>query len=174
MGVTRFYGFDVLHLGRLRVDRLGRRGQSGVSLVEVLVGVAVMVPLTLASVTGLMVGIKVSAATEEAQRLEAVLATTTEDLKSVPYLPCGTAAEYQDLYEQWAAPLSKELIGDAGAPSPKITAVAYWNRNKATYTASCSGDDGAQRLIVTISGDDRDATGSVVKRDAVARVGSSG
>ncbi|HRW40896.1 MAG TPA: hypothetical protein P5193_05045, partial [Microthrixaceae bacterium] len=69
---------------------------------EVLVGIAVMVPLTLASVSGLLLGMKVSSSTQTDQRMETELTAATEDLAATPYLICGTAGEYQQMLEAWS------------------------------------------------------------------------
>jgi hypothetical protein len=145
-----------------------------VSLIEVLVGIAIMVPLTLASVTGLMVEIKASAAAQQRQQLEVVLATATEDLKTLPYLQCGTVEEYQALFAEWSRPFAAKLIPSEQPQAASVTSVDYWNRGKQSYASSCGGDDGTQRLTVTVTGRDMSVAGSVVKRDDDARVGNSG
>ncbi len=144
------------------------------SLVEVLVGIAVMMPLTLAAASGLMLAVETSSSTEQRQELEVALSTTTEDLKALPYLQCGSAEEYQQLYRSWSEPLAATLVADQAAPSPTIAQVQYWNRGKDAYTDSCGGDDGAQRIVVRFSDGAVTVNGSVVKRDPSARVGNSG
>lgn len=144
------------------------------SLVEVLVGVAVMMPLTLAAVTGLLLAVETSSATEQRQELEVALSTATEDMKALPYLQCGSAADYQKLYTTWSQPLAAELVGDQPLPEPAIASVHYWNRGKDSYAGSCGGDDGAQRIAMTVRSGDISVEGSVVKRDPSARVGNSG
>lgn len=151
-----------------------QRGQSGVSLLEVLVGVGVMVPLTFASVMGLQLEMKTSSSTQRRQKLEVALTAATEDLKSLPYLSCGTAAEYQKVYDSWDGSLGTELRKDQRPAAPKITFVHYWQHGKDAFVPSCGGDDGAQRLEVTVTDGDVEATGTVVKRDENARVGNSG
>jgi hypothetical protein len=153
--------------------RRHRRGQSGVTLVEVLVGIAVMVPLTLASVSGLMLAVRTSDATERHQRLEMALSSATEDLKALPYLRCGLADQYDELYEQFLAPLTGELLPSEELPVPQVVEVDYWSRTKDGFLGSCSGDDGAQRLTVQVSEEGEVLTGTVVTRDPTARVGNS-
>lgn len=144
------------------------------SLVEVLVGIAVMMPMTLAAVTGLLLAVETSSSTEQRQELEVALSTTTEDLRALPYLQCGSADEYQELYRSWSEPLAAKLVADQAPPAASITKVQYWNRGKDAYTDSCGGDDGAQRIVVRFSENGVTVDGSVVKRDASARVGNSG
>ena len=137
---------------------------------EVLVGIAVMVPLTLASVTGLLLGMKVSSGNQVGQQLEVALTTAGEDLKSVPYLICGTSEEYQELLDAWDDALSVELVGRR---QPSITttvaAVEYWDSSSGRFRTKCNGDDGAQRLTITVSARDSSTSGTPVKRNAAAR-----
>ncbi len=151
------------------------------TLIEVLVGIAVMVPLTLASVSGLMFGIKVSASTQTEQRLEVALTAAGEDLKSVPYLTCGTPKEYQELLNGWGEALNAELVAKSAAsePSRAVVAVEYWDSAKGSFRTKCNKDDGAQRLRVTVTttagGDSASsATGTVVKRNAATRKAGNG
>lgn len=159
-----------------------RRGQSGVTLIEVLVGIAVMVPLTLASVSGLMFGIKVSASTQTEQRLEVALTAAAEDLKSVPYLTCGTSKEYQQLLDGWGDALDADVVAKSATsePAETVVAVEYWDSAKGRFRTKCSQDDGAQRLRVTVTttggaeGSATTATGTVVKRNALTRKAGTG
>lgn len=152
-----------------------RRGQSGASLLEVLVGIAVMVPLTLASVSGLLLGMKVSDSTRTDQRMEVELTAATEDLAAAPYLVCGTAHEYQQVLEAWRGKLDVDLVPgeESRRPDAGVTGVEYWDAARSEFRRGCSGDDGAQRLTVTVfrrGGDGIDSTvGTVVKRNSAAR-----
>lgn len=149
------------------------RGQGGVSLIEVLVGIVVMVPLTLASVSGLMTAVDASDATERQQRLELALSSATEDLKALPYLACGLPDQYDELYEQWLEPLTSKLLPSEQLPVAEVVAVDYWSRTKDGFLDSCSGDDGAQRMTVQVEEDGDVLSGTIVTRDPAARVGAS-
>lgn len=150
------------------------RGQSGVSLIEVLVGVAIMVPLTLVSLSGMLVQMRVSANTKETQELEVALGTAAEDVRSVPYLRCATADDYQKAYEQWTGAMPTR-VAPANAPTPVVvTTVRYWNERQAAFVPECSGDDGAQQLFLKASGTERPVRASVVKRNSDARKAESG
>lgn len=150
------------------------RGQSGAGLIEVLVGILVMMPMTLAAVSGMQFTTRTSAANEHRQELELTLTTATEDLKAMPYLQCGTPEEYQKLYGEWSAPLTTKLRSEEGVAAPEFTSVSYWARGKGAYAESCGGDDGAQMIVVQVTGDGVTVTGTMVKRDENARVGNSG
>ena len=149
------------------------RGQGGVSLIEVLVGIVVMIPLTLASISGLMTAVDASDTTERQQRLELALSSATEDLKALPYLACGLPDQYDELYEQWLEPLTSELLPSEQLPVAEVVAVDYWSRTKDGFLDGCSGDDGAQRLTVQVEEDGDVLSGTIVTRDPAARVGAS-
>jgi Tfp pilus assembly protein PilV len=153
--------------------RRARRGESGASLIEVLIGLGVMMPMTLAAAMGMLTATQASAATEQRQELQIALTTATENLKELPYLPCATGEEYQKAYAAWNEPLAAKVIDGAQTAAPAIDPVEYWSRAKAAYQAKCSQDDGAQRLTVTVTNGDRMATGTIVKRNPSARVGNS-
>lgn len=150
-------------------------GQAGVSLIEVLVGVAIMVPLTLASLSGMMVQARVSTEAERTQRLEVDLSASAEDLRAMTYLPCADADEYQKAFEVWREPIEARVAVQNAPETAKITRVDHWNAAKSAYVSDCTSDDGAQRLSIEIVGSDGSSTtGSVVKRDSDVRKAGSG
>lgn len=131
-------------------------------------GIAVMVPLTLASVSGLLVQMKVSTGTQTAQRLEVELTEAGEDLASIPYLSCGAPKHYQELLDGWSSMLGPELVADR-AGRAVVMSVEYWYSAKGVFLPECHGDDGAQRLTVSVTDGDRTTTGTIVKRNPAAR-----
>jgi type II secretory pathway pseudopilin PulG len=156
-----------VHHQRARPTRA--RGQAGVSLIEVLIGIGVMMPMTLAAVTGLLLAVETSAAAEQRQQLEVALTEATENVRSMPYLPCATAEEYQKVYALWSEPLAAKVQDPA---RPTISSVSHLHREKPVYTPDCSGDEVAQLVVVSVSAGDTEVTGSVVKRDSGARAGN--
>lgn len=134
-----------------------------------------MVPLTLASVSGVLLQIRLSAEARQTQHLEVQLASVTEDLSVIPYLACGDAAKYQELLRSWDDELRVEVVSKRIRPVAKIDAVEYWDGPSAAFIPKCTGDDGAQRLRITVIGaDGAKATGSVVKRDESSRAAVPG
>ena len=132
-----------------------------------------MVPLTLASLSGMMVQIRVSAETEQTQQLEVDLSAAAEDLRTMTYLPCAGPEEYQKAYELWKEPLVPKVAAENSPAPVRITRVDHWNAQKSAYLTECSGDDGAQRLTIEVHGEQSTATGTVVKRnDDTRKVGS--
>jgi hypothetical protein len=137
---------------------------------EVLVGVAVMVPLTLTSAMGLMVAMNASQAARTEQELQIALSTATENLKVMPYLECGSAEKYQELYRSWVTPIAAKVVDGTQTTEPGIDVVTYWEQSSGNYRSGCKHDDGAQRLTVTVRSGDHEATGTIVKRDGAASV----
>lgn len=141
------------------------------SLVEVLIGVLVMMPLTLAAASGLLMTVTASDAAEREQRINAQLSTVAENVSSLPYVECATAEVYRKLYETWVPKLADAAGIEPGGADPKITGVEHWNADKGTYVDGCDRDGGAQRVtFVAIEGDDH-GRGSIVKRNTAAGAG---
>jgi ABC-type phosphate transport system substrate-binding protein len=141
---------------------------------EVLIGVAVMMPMTLAAAMGLMTAVSASANARTAQELQIALTTATENVKAMPYVECADAEQYQKLYSTWVQPLAAKVVDGVQTTEPEVLAVAHWQREKGVYTDSCSEDDGAQRVEVSVSVGDQSASGTVVKRNDAASVRGSG
>jgi len=154
--------------------RWHRRGQSGSSLIEVLIGVLVMMPLTLAAAMGLMTATTASASARTNQELQIALSTATENVKAMPYVECAGTDDYQQLYADWVQPLAARVIDGTQTANPVIERVDHYDRNKGTYDQKCSKDDAAQRVTVTVNAEGRSATGTVVKRDDAASAQGNG
>lgn len=137
-------------------------------------GIVVMAPLTLASVSGLLLQMKVSTGTQDAQRLEVSLTEAGEDLMAVPYVSCGDPVQYQELLDGWSAALDPKLVSTSQAPAAKVVAVEYWNSAKGVFLPECVGDDGAQRVTMVTVAADRSARGTVVKRNPATRAAGTG
>lgn len=151
-------------------SRSARRGQAGFSLIEILVGIVVMVPLTLASVSGVVLQTRLSASARQNQSLEVRLTSVTEDLAAVPFLSCAEPEKYQEALRSWNEELGVKVVSKGNEPVAKIDSVEYWDGQRATFSPKCNGADAAQRLTVTVIGTGgATATGTVVKRDDAAR-----
>ena len=74
---------------------VARRGQSGVTLIEVLIAMAVMVPLTLSSAMGIMTAVRASDQAEQRQELNVALTNATESIRALPYVPCASTEDLQ-------------------------------------------------------------------------------
>jgi prepilin-type N-terminal cleavage/methylation domain-containing protein len=147
---------------------LARRDQAGVTLVEVLIAMAVMVPLTLSSAMGLMTAMRSSDQAEQQQELNVALTNATESIRNLPYVPCASTEDLQRLYRDSGGPSAAEpmRVGAQLSP-PSIDAVAYWDPDSRSYVDRCDVDGGAQRVTVTvISRRLGTATGSIVTTDS--------
>jgi type II secretory pathway pseudopilin PulG len=140
----------------------------------VLVATAVAVPLTLAAAMGLLTSIRASEQAAERQELNVALTNATETLRTLPYLPCGTAEAYQQLWWDGERPRVDEPMASGAQPSaPSIESVRYWNEAKGTWVEGCEDDGGAQQVVLTVISDRLGtATGSVVlHQDATSGAG---
>lgn len=162
-------------------------GQSGVSLLEVLLGIAIAVPLTLSSVLGMLVAIRSSDAVETQQRMQLALSSVAEDVKALPYVTCGTADDYARLYDQWSASgtnaestaekvqltstkasaAMSKAPGTLTLPAVNVASVNYW-QGGSTFSQRCSTDRGAQQLVLTVTENGRHLTATVIIRDPAA------
>lgn len=165
-------------------------GQTGASLLEVLLGVAIAIPLTLSSVLGMLLAIRTSDSVETQQRMEMALTSVAEDVKALPYVTCGTAEDYSTLYDQWSTAQAAPTDAKAGTETVQLTAakagatkaaapgavvlppvnvasVKYW-RGGAEFSDTCDIDRGAQQLVLHVRKGDRDLTATVIVRDPAA------
>ncbi len=139
-------------------QKTDRRGQSGVSLIEVLVVVGVLVPVILAASLGLLTSVKLSESTKVSQNLNAASASYAESLKEIPYLNCAVEADYQGDAGLWTPPAGSNI-------TTEITGVEYWDQASDAYVSSCSGDQGAQQISMHLTDADGETDLSVVKRN---------
>lgn len=149
-----------------------QRGQAGVTLVEVLVMIGVVVPVILAATYGMFTAVSTGSGAETQSRLEALLSERTEELKSGSYIACGTPDDY-----------TQSLSAPAPTTSTQVINVRYWSQETASFVdlKSCeksgesdgdgtpggSGvDGGAQQLTVSVTLAGESLVGVIVSRDA--------
>lgn len=137
------------------------------TLVEILVVVAVIVPVVLAATLGLFTAVTTSEQTGARQEMQLTLSALADGLRTLdPYVACGTAAQY-DAAARTAPGLAD--ITDATGDVGRVVRVEYWNQGTGTYQAACTTDGGAQRLVLRVTRGDRTVDGEVVKRNPDAR-----
>lgn len=148
---------------RATPHRVGRpRGQDGASLVEVLVVIAVLIPIVLAATLGLLTTARLATSTKVSQELNAAAASLAESLKEVAYVACAEPGDYDGVAGLWEPPADSSISID-------VQTVEYWDQSSADYVSSCPpGDDGAQLITVELTDLDGDTQLSVVKRDPAA------
>jgi len=145
-----------------------RHAQRGTSLIEVLIATAIMGPLTLAGITGLMTAINASDAAQTTQSLQVALSSATENVKALPYLECADAEKYQALYKEWTAARPLGIVKGVESSTPVVQQVTYWDPTTSDYVEKCAQDGGAQQFTLAVIADGRTAEGTIVKRDPAA------
>ncbi len=147
------------------------RAQCGFALVEVLVAVLLAGLLITAISTGMFAMLRVTGETSQSQRMATALMNTTESLRATAYRPCGasptpTATRYDLDHKDDPAAWRPS---DGSGITTRVSALAFWSGAGAggfgDFQPSCpvGGDQGRQRLTVTVSMDGRpDVTGTVV------------
>lgn len=118
-------------------------GDSGYSLVEVLVAVLLVGTVLAALAGGMLTMMRATAATSAQQRLEAGVLNYTQVLRSRPYVDC--------------APPSSFPTWDQDGVRGRVEAVRYWSvpggdpwGSTSAFEAGCSTDRGRQLLDVSL------------------------
>lgn len=140
------------------------RSQSGLSLIETLVAIALIGIVLGALATGIITSMRSSTAVNTAQRADVVLSSFSESVKQLPYEACLDTAYYQgqyDKYEQALADAGKPVLS---GPNTQVEVVKVTHGGLDSCTAA-DGDPGVQQwtLKVTVKGGARTAV--VVKRN---------
>ena len=81
--------------------------QRGVSLVEVLVVIAVIIPVILAATLGLLTSARLATSTKTSQELNAAAASFAESLKDVAYVDCASPSDYDGATGLWEPPVDR-------------------------------------------------------------------
>ncbi len=89
-----------------------RRDQRGVSLVEVLVVIAVLIPVVLAATLGLLTSARLATNTKASQELNAAAASFAESLKEIDYVDCAAADGYDGATGLWEPPADANITID--------------------------------------------------------------
>ena len=138
-----------------------RRSQTGATLVEVLIALALVGILVLALASGMLTLLKTSTETTKQQQVELALGSFTESLKSGPYTKCAAlvAGSPYPNTTAWVPPQS--------SMTASLVKIEYWDKSSTSFVAACpaSGDQGTQRLTVQVNLEDRSSTAQVVKAD---------
>lgn len=154
--------FDVVRSRSLPTIRDVRsRPQAGASLIETLVALVILSLVGSAVIAAMMTGISSSNTQRDAANLQVASRNAAATLETLPYIACGTVAQYQDAVDNSA---------DAPDPRPTIAAVSEWNGTDGSdsafvATGGTCPDRGLQRIEFTVAGPDgRTREGDVLKR----------
>lgn len=141
-----------------------RRTQSGATLIEALVALAILA----ITVTG--IGMATSTSTQasgsarQIARRNALLTAFAEAIKSLPYLPCATPQEYQDLFDNAEAQLTPSGDDIRDVENAQINVV--WVTDALGGPVCPTGSDpGTQRVGLNVTLNGKLVEGSVAKRD---------
>lgn len=135
------------------------RGESGASLIEVLVVIAVLIPVVLAATLGLLTSARLATNTKVSQELNAAAASFGESLKEVAYVDCAIPSDFDGAAGLWEPPADSSI-------TIAIQTVEYWEQSSVDYVSGCSStDEGAQRITFELADLDGDTRLTVVKRD---------
>lgn len=148
------------------------RPQGGATLLEVLIVVAIAVPIIIAAAVGLQITVRLSGATEQTQKAEAQLTAYAESLKQVPYVPCAEPSDYDGDPGLWSPPVGSKPNLDL-----EVVGVRHWSQASRDYSAplcTVAGDDGGAQLVtVRASTSERSWELDVVKRNPDASAGGA-
>ena len=146
-----------------------RRSQTGATLVEVLIALALVGILVLALASGMLTLIKTSTETTKQQQVELALGSFTESLKSGPYTKCAA------LVAGSPYPNTTDWVPPQSSMTASLVKIEYWDKSSTSFVAACpaSGDQGTQRLTVQVNLEDRSSTAQVVKADGTPGGGAT-
>jgi prepilin-type N-terminal cleavage/methylation domain-containing protein len=96
-------------------------GESGFTLVEMLIAVFIMGLIATAVLGALGTVVRASRSSNELARVEAVMSAAADRLEVTPYIPCATTSSY--------APPVKSASGTVewGPSTVSVLSVTYWN-----------------------------------------------
>jgi prepilin-type N-terminal cleavage/methylation domain-containing protein len=138
-----------------------RRSQTGATLVEVLIALALVGILVLALASGMLTLIKTSAETTKQQQIELALGSFTESLKSGPYTKCAAlvAGSPYPNTTAWVPPQSSMIAS--------LVKIEYWDPITGDFDEDCplGVDQGTQRLTVQVKFQGHFSCAQVVKAD---------
>ena len=140
-----------------------RSGESGFSLIEVLVALVVLGILSSAGTLGLMTLMRTSSQADLQSRADALLGGFGEALKQLDYVACATGGEYQQAFNasETASPNPERLIQRPDA-SVHVVSVNAGDR------CDLGIDAGVQIINISATVDGRTRSAQVVKRNPTA------
>ncbi len=149
---------DVIDGSRCSVGR--RRGQDGVTLVEMLVAIAILAILSVSATVGLTTLLTTSSRADLQSRTDAVVNGFGEVLKQIDYVGCATPSQYQQAFTHYEAALApKERLLQRSDATVDITGL-----NAGTRCGE-NVDAGVQVINIRATVGSRSRAAQIVKRD---------
>lgn len=137
-----------------------RRGQAGLTLIEIIISVALVSMVVLGLATGFLTLIRTNSATYRQQQVDHAATNYAESLKAVQYEPCVPAGADPDY---GAAP---DLWTPSDDLQVEVVDVEFWDPGTSDYVDDCTGADaGTQRVTVRAEWRDRERQAQIVKRN---------
>lgn len=145
-------------------------GQSGMTLIEVLLAVLLISTVVVGLISGLLTSMIASSDNQDARRAEAALVSYASSVKRMPYdTSCSIGnGVYSAAYLSWPEPGKWAIPSSMTAtiPAPK-----FWRKDVSSgqprWSTTCPGgvDPGAQLLTLQITYKGKDYTNTIVKRN---------
>lgn len=139
-----------------------RRGQTGATLVEVVIAVAIVSMMVVSSGAALQVLTGSSSASNERARLDAIVTGVGNSLSQLPYVECETPAGYQasfGAYDQ-AQPAGNRVLEPNGTSTPTMEVLKV---DSGTTCNQVAGDAGRQIIDYKVTRNGRVRTAQIVK-----------
>ena len=147
-----------------------RSDQRGITLIECLVSVAILSIVALGVAAGTNATGRSAVASNNVERVEALLSSYAAAIQSLPYYDCASSATYDEAMRDQASP---------AVPRPFLQKYAYLNATSgsmtskveiipATFSNSCvngSADVGTQTMEIKATVGKMSRTDTIVKRD---------
>lgn len=138
--------------------------QSGITLIEVLVGLAVLAITLGAVLSATLTSTRGGSTNSRVARMNVLLSAFGEAVKNLPYEPCATAAEYQGVFDKSEDALQNTDQDLRDTPNAELKVLEVVRPGGSACNADGT-DFGVQtiKLQVTVAG--RSLTGQITKRN---------
>lgn len=150
-----------------------RRTQTGASLIEVLIAIAVLTAVVVGVSSMSIVAMRSGSQDRQVARANALLSSFSESIKALPYLTCGTPDDYMEDFDKVDNDLSLPDAGGTPTVDPSVRlrdasdvslAILDVEDNAPGGFVCPNGDSGTQRVSLDVTVGDVKLQGVVVKR----------
>ncbi len=153
--------------GKLRgvvQSRLVRRGQAGVSLLDILIGITILLITVGGIASASMTAGGISTKAKDTARINVLLTAFGESVKNLPYQDCVAPDRYQADFDNLEDALGQEAQKIVGVLNATLTVESVVNG------PDCPGEDsGVQTIELSATVDGRSHSRTIVKRTLVPK-----